>query len=29
MFGVNDDEFDEFAIDCCCEQIASVYGEQS
>lgn len=29
MFGVNNDEFDEFAINCCCEQIASVYGEES
>ncbi|MDR9402752.1 MAG: YkgJ family cysteine cluster protein [Halothece sp. Uz-M2-17] len=29
MFGVTEEEFNEFAIDCCCEQIASVYGEES
>ncbi|QDZ40894.1 YkgJ family cysteine cluster protein [Euhalothece natronophila Z-M001] len=29
MFGVNREEFDEFAIDCCCEHIASLYGEDS
>lgn len=29
MFGVTEGEFNDFAIDCCCEQIASVYGEDS
>lgn len=29
MFGVASMEFDEFAIECCCEHIASQYGEDS
>ncbi len=29
MFEVAEEDFNEFAIDCCCEQIASVYGEES
>ncbi|PNW40961.1 UNVERIFIED_CONTAM: Fe-S cluster protein [Euhalothece sp. KZN 001] len=29
MFEVENQEFDEFAIACCCEHIASMYGEES
>ncbi|MGB0560642.1 MAG: YkgJ family cysteine cluster protein [Spirulinaceae cyanobacterium] len=29
MYGVKADEFTDFAIQCCCEQIAGVYGESS
>ncbi len=29
MFGVTLEEFDDFAIDCCHQQISSVYGEES
>lgn len=29
MFGVDETEFDEFAIACCCEHIADRYGEES
>ncbi len=29
MFGVTHPEFDQFAIACCCEQIESLYGEDS
>ncbi|MGB3612293.1 MAG: YkgJ family cysteine cluster protein [Elainellaceae cyanobacterium] len=29
MFGVLPDEMDDFAIDCCVEQIESVYGDRS
>lgn len=29
MFGVAASEFDEFAIECCCDHIASLYGEES
>ncbi|MFW6296609.1 MAG: YkgJ family cysteine cluster protein [Halothece sp.] len=28
-FGVNEEEFDEFAIACCCDHIADRYGEDS
>lgn len=28
-YGVAPTEFDEFAIDCCCDHIASLYGEES
>ena len=29
MFGVASDELDDFAIDCCQEHIADIYGEES
>jgi hypothetical protein len=29
MFGITDAEFNEFAIDCCHQQIEGVYGEDS
>lgn len=29
MYGIAAEEFDEFAIDCCHQQIASVYGRHS
>jgi uncharacterized protein len=29
MFGVEPEEFNEFAIECCHEQISAVYGEDS
>lgn len=29
MFEVEKGEFDQFAIECCCEHIASMYGEES
>ncbi|MEM8641892.1 MAG: YkgJ family cysteine cluster protein [Cyanobacteria bacterium P01_G01_bin.54] len=29
MYGVSATDFAEFAIQCCCEQISGVYGEQS
>ncbi|AFY71834.1 protein of unknown function UPF0153 [Thalassoporum mexicanum PCC 7367] len=29
MYGIEPEELDEFAIDCCQEQIADVYGEDS
>lgn len=29
MFQVPPEEFTEFAIDCCCQQIEGVYGEES
>jgi Fe-S-cluster containining protein len=29
MYGVSAEEFDRFAIDCCRQQIAGVYGEES
>lgn len=29
MFDIAPEEFAEFAIDCCCEQIAGVYGSKS
>ncbi len=29
MYGVENQEFNEFAIACCCEQITGVYGFQS
>ncbi|MFB6275964.1 MAG: YkgJ family cysteine cluster protein [Halothece sp.] len=28
-YGVPPSEFNEFAIDCCCDHIASLYGEES
>jgi hypothetical protein len=29
MYGIEPEELDEFAIDCCEQQIADVYGEDS
>jgi hypothetical protein len=29
MFGITADELDDFAIDCCQEHIADIYGEPS
>lgn len=29
MFGVGAEDFNDFAIDCCCQQIEGVYGEES
>jgi hypothetical protein len=29
MYGIAAEEFDQFAIDCCHQQIASVYGRHS
>ncbi len=29
MFGITEDELNEFAIDCCYEQISGVYGSKS
>jgi len=29
MFGIEPEELNDFAIDCCTQQIAGVYGEQS
>lgn len=29
MYQVTPEEFNEFAIDCCCQQISGVYGEDS
>jgi hypothetical protein len=29
MFGIEADELDNFAIDCCQEHIADIYGEES
>ncbi|HSM81304.1 MAG TPA: YkgJ family cysteine cluster protein [Nodosilinea sp.] len=29
MFGIPSDELDDFAIDCCQEHIADIYGEES
>ena len=29
MFGVRPEDFNDFAIDCCCQQIEGVYGEES
>jgi hypothetical protein len=29
MFGVGPEDFNDFAIDCCCQQIEGVYGEES
>lgn len=28
-YGIDQTEFDEFAIDCCCDHIGSIYGEDS
>jgi hypothetical protein len=29
MYGVSADEFNDFAINCCCQQIEGVYGDRS
>jgi Fe-S-cluster containining protein len=29
MFGIKPEEFNDFAIDCCCQQISAVYGDES
>jgi Fe-S-cluster containining protein len=29
MFGIEPEELNDFAIDCCCQQIEGVYGEMS
>ncbi len=29
MYGITAEEFNDFAIDCCCQQIEGVYGENS
>lgn len=29
MYDINDEEFNEFAIDCCCQHIEAVYGSKS